>query len=132
MMVKSLGLAGAALVAALSVPAPVAAQAGNERVVVVFGNDPCPTNSSGDDITICVRRDENERYRIPQELREPINSPENESWASRAQAYEYVGASGTNSCSPTGAGGWTGCYQQMVRQAREERRQATGNPDPVP
>jgi hypothetical protein len=35
---------------------------------------------------------------------------------------EYAGASGTNSCSPSGAGGWTGCYQQMLRAAREERR----------
>jgi hypothetical protein len=35
---------------------------------------------------------------------------------------EYVGASGTNSCTPSGAGGWTGCYAQMLRQAREERR----------
>ena len=35
---------------------------------------------------------------------------------------EYVGAAGVNSCTPVGAGGWTGCYQQMLRQAREERR----------
>ena len=35
---------------------------------------------------------------------------------------EYVGAAGINSCSPVGTGGWTGCTQQLLRQAREERR----------
>ena len=119
-MSKSLKLAliAAALAAPLAMPtAPVFAQRNsNEQVLVVFGNDSCPRD------TICVRRSEGERYRIPQELRRVAPSPENQSWAARARNMEYVGASGTNSCTPSGAGGWTGCYQQMLRQAREERR----------
>ena len=111
-------LAIAALSAAglyAAAPAPVAAQ---ERVLTIFGDDECPRD------TICVRAPENERYRIPKELRETTPQPGNESWAARARSMEYVGRTGINSCSPVGAGGWTGCYEQMVRQAREERRQA--------
>ena len=111
-------LVAAMLAAPVAVPtAPAFAQRNtNEQVLVIFGNDACPRD------TICVRRSEGERYRIPQELRRVAPSPESQSWASRARSMEYVGASGINSCTPSGAGGWTGCYQQMLRQAREERR----------
>jgi hypothetical protein len=111
-------LMSVALGAPLLLPAaPAQAQRNsNEQVLIVFGNDACPRD------TICVRRSEGERYRIPQELRRVAPSPENQSWAARARSMEYVGASGINSCTPSGAGGWTGCYQQMLRQAREERR----------
>lgn len=108
----------AALIAPMLVPtAPVAAQRNsNEQVLVIFGNDTCPRD------TICVRRSESERFRIPQELRRVEPSGQSNSWAARARSMEYAGASGTNSCTPVGAGGWTGCYQQMLRPAREERR----------
>jgi hypothetical protein len=97
--------------------APALAQRNsNEQVLVIFGDDSCPRD------TICVRRSESERYRIPQELRRVEPSGQSNSWAARARSMEYAGASGTNSCTPSGAGGWTGCYQQMLRQAREERR----------
>lgn len=102
---------------ALLPTAPALAQRNtNEQVLVVFGEDACPRD------TICVRRSEGERYRIPQELRRVEPSGQSTSWAARARSMEYAGASGTNSCSPSGAGGWTGCYQQMLRAAREERR----------
>ena len=119
MMKKSvLPLAAAALSAPLLVPAaPALAQRNtNEQVLVIFGDDSCPRD------TICVRRSESERYRIPQELRRIEPSGQSNSWAARARSMEYAGAAGTNSCTPVGAGGWTGCYQQMLRQAREERR----------
>lgn len=108
----------AALAAPLLVPTtPAAAQRNtNEQVLVIFGSDSCPRD------TICVRRSESERFRIPQELRRVEPSGQSNSWAARARSMEYAGASGTNSCTPVGAGGWTGCYQQMLRQAREERR----------
>ena len=119
MLKKSfLALAVLGLAAPLLAPtAPALAQRNtNEQVLVVFGEDPCPRD------TICVRRSEGERYRIPQELRRVEPSAQSTSWAARARSMEYAGASGTNSCSPVGAGGWTGCYQQMLRAAREERR----------
>ena len=116
-MLKRL-LIAATLLAPLGLPSsPAAAQRNsNEQVLVVFGNDPCPRD------TICVRRSEGERYRIPQELRRIEPSAQSNSWAARARSMEYAGAAGTNSCTPVGAGGWTGCYQQMLRAAREERR----------
>jgi hypothetical protein len=111
-------LIAATLLAPLALPsAPAVAQRNsNEQVLIVFGEEPCPRD------TICVRRKESERYRIPQELRRIEPSAQSNSWAARARSMEYVGASGTNSCTPSGAGGWTGCYAQMLRQAREERR----------
>jgi hypothetical protein len=116
-MLKKL-LIAATLLAPLGLPsAPAVAQRNsNEQVLVIFGDDTCPRD------TICVRRSESERYRIPQELRRIEPSAQSNSWAARARSMEYVGASGTNSCTPSGAGGWTGCYAQMLRQAREERR----------
>lgn len=96
-----------------------------ERVerVVVYGDDPCPP-STGDEITVCARLPETERYRIPEELRDEAteDDPESEAWASRVESLEYVGAAGIQSCSPVGPSGFTGCWAQMVRQAREERR----------
>ena len=57
---------------------------------------------------------------------------QNESWASRAQSMEYVGRSGTDSCSPVGGGGWTGCYAELVRKAREERKAAAAERPELP
>lgn len=88
----------------------------NEAVLVVFGQEPCPRD------TICVRKPESEKYRIPEELRRVEPSAQSRSWAERARNLEYVGDAGLSSCTPVGAGGWTGCYQKMLRQAREERR----------
>jgi hypothetical protein len=88
--------------------------------VIVFGRDPCP-ESSDDTITVCARKAEAERFRIPEPLREHA-SPLNEAWSNRVVAYETVGRSGTMSCSPVGAGGWTGCSNKLINQAYEEKR----------
>lgn len=94
-----------------------------ERVLVIFGNDACPTSASGDEIIVCARRPESERYRIPSELRPRSQSPENQSWSVRSQAALSAGRTGIGSCSATGAGGWTGCWAQQMREAREEAKQ---------
>lgn len=98
---------------------------GNERVnqVIVYGDDPCPA-STGDEITVCARKPEGERYRIPEPLR-GIDQPTSESWSNKVTAYETVGRFGTDSCSPTGAGGFTGCTQAMIQRARAERANGT-------
>lgn len=95
----------------------------SERVLVIFGNDPCPTNASGDEIIVCARRPESERYRIPQELRPGSQNPQNKSWAVRAQSALDTGRTGTGSCSATGAGGWTGCWAEQMRQYKDEKKQ---------
>lgn len=105
-----------------------APDAGSEKVkqVIVYGDDPCPT-SAGSEITVCARLAESERYRIPKELRTDPNDPKVQSWMNRAQSIEYVGREGTDSCSPTGIGGFTGCFQKMARAARAERRSMMGD-----
>ena len=93
------------------------------RQIIVYGTDPCPP-SNDQEVIVCARRPESERYRIPSKLREPAPSPESESWAARAEALETVGQTGIQSCSPVGPGGASGCLEQLIRQAREERRAA--------
>jgi hypothetical protein len=132
MMKIALPILAAAVVvtglAAVATSAQTASQTGNERVnqVIVYGNDPCPRGSGGE-IVVCARRPDNERYRIPENLREGERVKDGESWAARAHSLEYVGATGIQSCSTTGPGGFTGCWAEMMRQAREDRRQ---NPQP--
>jgi len=103
-------------------PASTTAATGSERInaLIVYGNDPCP-QSQGDEITVCARKDEAERYRIPKDLRE-TPSTTSEAWASRVRAYERVGKTGTQSCSATGAGAWTGCAAQLIDSAYAEKK----------
>lgn len=114
----------AALSAGLSLAAlPAAAQdEGGERVnqVIVYGDDPCP-GSSEQEITVCARKPESERYRIPEPLR-GVDSPSSEAWTNRVEAYETVGAFGTLSCSPVGPGGSLGCTQRLIDRAYAEKK----------
>lgn len=114
------------------VGAPASAQNAStdvERVkqVIVYGDDPCPQSGSPDEIMVCARLPDSDRYRIPKELRTDPNDPALQSWAMRAESIEYVGRTGTESCSPVGAGGFTGCFEQMARAARAERRAMLGD-----
>ncbi|WP_419722890.1 hypothetical protein [Sphingobium aquiterrae] len=108
-------------------PAPSPVQtvvAGSEKVnlVIVYGDDPCPKSDSGD-IVVCGRKEEKERYRIPEPLRGDPNAPANQAWGQQFKALEYVGRSGTDSCSPVGGGGFTGCFQQLAQRAKAEKQQ---------
>ncbi|QUT05930.1 hypothetical protein KFK14_23875 [Sphingobium phenoxybenzoativorans] len=98
---------------------------GGEKVnlVIVYGDDACPESSSGD-IVVCARKEEQERYRIPEPLRGDPNAPAKQAWGERAKSIEYVGKSGTESCSPAGSGGTTGCFNRLAQMARAERKQA--------
>jgi len=119
-MKRALFLAAAAL---CGLAAPAAAQdAGGEKVnqLIVYGDDPCPASTDGS-ITVCARKDESERYRIPQILRNDPTAVQNEAWTQRVKAYETVGATGTMSCSPVGPGGSTGCVQKLINQAYAEK-----------
>ncbi|MEJ2408940.1 MAG: hypothetical protein P8Y58_10395 [Novosphingobium sp.] len=88
--------------------------------LIVYGDDPCPTSSEGE-ITVCARKPEAERYRIPKPLR-GIDSPKAQAWTNKVQAYETVGNFGTLSCSPVGPGGSLGCTQQLIDQAYSEKK----------
>jgi hypothetical protein len=119
----ALPLVAVAALAGLASPAAAQqADGGSDKVnaVIVYGNDECP-KPIGDEITICARKEEKERYRIPQGLRE-TPSAKSDSWNTRVLAYERVGKTGTMSCTPTGAGGWTGCSQKLIDQAYAEKK----------
>jgi hypothetical protein len=105
-------------------PGQVSRNAPINGVLTLFGNERCPTNANGEEIVVCVRRSAQEQYRVPKELREFVVTPENESWAAKAQGTldTGVGVSSIGSCSAVGPGGASGCFGQRVRDARAENR----------
>ena len=107
--------------AALS--APASAQSDRVSEIIVYGTDPCP-RSTDDEVVVCARKPETERYRIPEKFRPSGPRQTRQAWANKARALETVGATGTNSCSPVGPGGFTGCLTQVIKQARAESDEA--------
>jgi hypothetical protein len=125
MKLSHLIIAGAGLAVALPValaPSPALAQNGRISEIIVYGTDPCP-RSTDDEVVVCARKPEAERYRIPERLRSSGSRQSRESWANKAIAFETYGRTGINSCSPVGPAGFTGCTQQLISQAFKERRE---------
>jgi len=123
-MTKALLIAAAGALLTVLPAAPAAAQPRNESALIIFGNDPCPAGN------ICVRAPESQRYRIPENLRRTPDRPGEELWANRAAAIDAESASvsrpgGIGSCNAgAGQASWTGCWSQMMKDARAERAQA--------
>lgn len=104
---------------------PASAQdAAGDKVVqkIVYGDDACEPSADANEIVVCMRMDEQERYRIPEKLRNDPNAIANTSWTERVRSMERVGNFGTDSCSPVGAGGFTGCTQSLVQNAYAEKK----------
>ncbi|MGI9375320.1 MAG: hypothetical protein ACR2PC_04340 [Tsuneonella suprasediminis] len=93
------------------------------NMVIVYGEDECPQSTEAE-ITVCARRPEGDRFRIPSSLR-TSDSPENTSWTQRVQKLETVGNFGAMSCSPKGAGGFTGCTQALVDAAYAAKKESS-------
>jgi hypothetical protein len=123
-IMKSMTCAALTISVLLSAPAFAqdAPQSGDEKIntVILYGEDKCPV-STGDEITVCARLPEGDRYRIPKGLRSDINNPRRDAWAKRVTAYEYVAASGAMSCSASGGTGFTGCGLKEIDQAYAEK-----------
>ena len=114
----------AAPLAMAACPAPASAQdSGGDKVrmLIVYGND-AVAPPEGDEIVVVARLPEADRYRIPEALRFS-DDPANMAWARRVEKLEMVGAFGTMSCSPAGAGGFTGCTQQFIEAAYADKRE---------
>ncbi len=124
-----ISLASIALMLSAQAPAQDAltAKPGDEKInqLIIYGNDKCP-ESVGDEIVVCARMGEADRYRIPTNLRGDPNDPRNQAMSERIKSYEYVAASGTMSCSPSGAGGFTGCGLAEINKAYAEKAQDPG------
>jgi hypothetical protein len=113
-----------------ALPAPAVAQPqGNIAEIIVYGNDPCP-RSTDDQVVVCARRPEAERYRIPPNMRTSGTPQEMQSWAVRSKSLETTGATGINSCSPVGPAGYTGCLEKLIREAHGERKQQADEENP--
>jgi hypothetical protein len=119
-----IALSGSAAIAAgvAALPAPAEAQANSVSEIIVYGNDPCP-RSTDDQVVVCARRPETERFRLPEKFRPSGTRQQKEAWANKARSLETVGSTGINSCSPVGPGGFTGCLTQVIKQARQENRE---------
>jgi hypothetical protein len=94
------------------------------EAATVFGDDPCP-KPRGDEIIVCGRLPESERYRIPRSLRQKPreDSGPGASWTSRVEGMEQAQRfTMPGSCTAVGAQGQTGCTQAMIRQWFLERR----------
>jgi hypothetical protein len=114
----------------VALPAPAVAQSGsNVAEIIVYGNDPCP-RSTDDQVVVCARRPEAERYRIPPKMRQSGTPQQMESWAVRSKNLETVGATGINSCSPVGPAGYTGCLMKVIQEAKGERKQQADQETP--
>jgi hypothetical protein len=100
----------------VAVPAPALAQAGQGKLTI-YGNDPCPAQN------ICVRAPESQRYRLPQSQNPQGTRQQKESWVRRSQALTTAGATGPQSCSPVGPGGFTGCLTKEINEAKQARKE---------
>lgn len=124
-MTKNLALAAALLASAPAPAQETSAAAGpaNEPKInqlIIYGEDRCK-DSTEEEIVVCVRLPESERYRIPENLRE-LDRPQSQAWANRAAELTYVGRTGTGSCSTVGPGGYLGCLTEIIKTAASERQ----------
>lgn len=92
-----------------------------ESTIIVYGEDACPQPESESEAVVCARRPEEERYRIPRQLRE--RQQIETSWASRVESLEEESRPmRPGSCSVVGSGGQSGCTNALIRQWFAERR----------
>ncbi len=107
---------------ALAAGARNTAPARTEIHLAVFGDDPCPAGV-GDEIVVCARLPEAERYRVPKRLRDEkkFARPE-QSWVARVRDIDTAGADlRPTACSAIGSGGSSGCFQKFMRDARAQK-----------
>jgi hypothetical protein len=140
-MLKPLLATGLLGSAALLATAPLRAQGtaapatgSGDRIaeIIVYGTDPCP-RSTDDEVVVCARKPEAERYRIPERLRQGGAIQSRQAWAARARTFEVMTPSGrAATCDAVGPGGQLGCLQRAIEQARAEQRADEQGATPTP
>ena len=90
-----------------------------ERIVIpvaVYGNDACP-KAGENEIVVCARHPESDRYRVPAPLRQDVKTAADTAWSVKVEGMEddarYLIP---GSCTVVGPSGSTGCTQQMLRE----------------
>jgi hypothetical protein len=107
--------------------------------IVVYGNDACPLGKA-DEIVVCAREPESERYRIPKRFRgKKQEAAPGNSWANKTRSLDDASRTAAgipDTCSAVGSGGQSGCYSNFINQAAAQRRQQkqdqADNPNGVP
>jgi hypothetical protein len=100
-------------------PLPALAQSRSNEIIV-YGTDPCP-RSTDDQIVVCSRRPESERFRIPPKLRSSGSAQKRNSWVNQSRVFSRQGLTGPQSCSAVGPAGYTGCALQEIHDAASAR-----------
>lgn len=120
-LARAFVILGAALIAAPAFAQDEEDVPDRESVVVIYGEDECPP-STENDVVVCARRPEEERYRIPPRLRHS-NQRQEQAWGARVESLEEVSRdSRPGSCSVVGTYGQSGCTAALIRQWYAERR----------
>ncbi len=105
--------------AAVIEPIPALAQSRSNEIIV-YGTDPCP-RSTDDQIVVCSRHPESERFRIPPKLRSSGSPQKRNSWVNQSRVFSRQGLTGPQSCSAVGPAGYTGCALQEIHDAASAR-----------
>ncbi len=105
------------------------------RSQVIYGDDPCPQGGK-DEVVVCARQPESDRYRIPKKLRKKRNTEAAaQAWGSRVATLDdvsRVSAGLPNTCSAVGSGGQTGCMRKFLQQYRDEKREQAAEDAAIP
>lgn len=110
---------------------PATAQQAQQRTreIIVFGTDPCP-RATDDEVVVCARRPEKDRYRLPEALR-PSGPPQlSQSWGVRSKALATIGQTGPGTCSGVGPGGDFGCALKDIQRGVAERNEQDATDSP--
>lgn len=123
-MIRLLPVAFLAL-AATSSPALAQEQVAPDRIInlMVFGDDACPEPANEEEIVVCARQPESDRYRVPRRFRDRSDTPMEVSWGARAMDLEDAQRDTRGGgCSVNGFMNQMGCTQQMIREWYADRR----------
>ncbi len=101
---------------------PTAYETYRSRTVTVFGNDVCPKPTDPDEIVVCARRPEEERYRLKQLTDDPGARLEQGGADRTLGAMDVGNAGGPGSCSTVGPSGTAGCSAKFIAREKKIRK----------
>lgn len=126
-------IASSALGVATLTSGPAHAQQA-DRIIDIYGTDRCPA-SNGQQIVVCRKHPETDRFRIPKDLRDQEREPQAAGGnVGAVSAVNTTGQTGVqiNSCNSIGAGVNVGCTKQGLDAWKAQQRAQKKQEDGVP